>query len=980
MPLPGQVVISISSEPNESLLFAVVTDRGSFGRVVSRDLAATLHEDMRLLRWKAAGLQKIGDALLIDVGAHLAEFVLPSEERDQWGQIISDSPTELLIRFNQGTEGLLHLPWELFRVGDRFVLQESGSHVLREIRSAAPPRKAGGPFGILHISMGFDPVLRLDEERCLLLDELPEQISVSFLLNPMFEELGPVLARLKPQMIIISGHGRYRDIEDVHVMEGISGDVPTASLVRFAGLGGCQFLVLSTCEGARLSSSFALEGKSMYLPADVVSFTYPANSSTLLECLRALVRALLAGNNSADAIRDVRGIESDDEYSFFNIAHYHAQNQPFFQMPKEVIASAGSMVPSVGRSPRCGGHEADLLGLDKVANTNDVTTVIAPVGCEAEAVISHWHSLNSRSAFGQSVIYTPETLQNAIDKIPPRTKWVILDDPSLSLDPSTLPGPSVRTVATYRYEPCLGDEVVPVEGMDLSAARRFAQSILGARAADIQGHPLETVPGVVRGIAGGLTADQATTVFEADNQMQQRFDSLSGSGRLYASFMFTMHGESRFSGEDGADHFDLLRMLGFDSDAMKQGLNECLKARIVFRFNDRLVMAGEYMLVGKKWFSSWREDSRVAFLNLCSAFFTLNASGTLDISMGETLLGWAIAAEQWREAGALCVAVSGWYGQHGRLPELQQTIMRIVPHVDGMPHVVLTGHLASILSLEGRFAEALVLHREDEMRLRHMPHDDDYFRNLTATLMQQVDCCLECDQVETAQQKWMEARTTVDSWPEANPEVRARLIAQHAQIHRELHNLDAAVAEMTAAIGLAQQTHCPPMMIAELFQTRCDYLRLQGKIDAAERDLLAIEPVDADSVLYPRYLHLKGLLLEARSDPSWINHILQSYEHDLQANNIGGVIISLLTIARIFLDQGEVPRAKARLKQVFPYIEHSGLESAMGTFSLLWGEVEIAEGSNGSAKEWLFKARTKLDGADDQAQSERVTRLLAKLN
>ena len=100
MPLPGQVVISISSEPNESLLFAVVTDRGSFGRVVSRDLAATLHEDMRLLRWKAAGLQKIGDALLIDVGAHLAEFVLPSEERDQWGQIISDSPTELLIRFH----------------------------------------------------------------------------------------------------------------------------------------------------------------------------------------------------------------------------------------------------------------------------------------------------------------------------------------------------------------------------------------------------------------------------------------------------------------------------------------------------------------------------------------------------------------------------------------------------------------------------------------------------------------------------------------------------------------------------------------------------------------------------------------------------------------------------------------------------------------------------------------------------------------
>jgi hypothetical protein len=246
--------------------------------------------------------------------------------------------------------------------------------------------------------------------------------------------------------------------------------------------------------------------------------------------------------------------------------------------------------------------------------------------------------------------------------------------------------------------------------------------------------------------------------------------------------------------------------------------------------------------------------------------------------------------------------------------------------------------------------------------------------------MQQVGCYIECDDLDAAQQKWNDAQAMTNAWTDASPEVRARLIAQHAQIHRELHNLDAAVAEMGTSIALAQRSKCPELLIAELIQTRSDFLRVQGKFDEAEQDLLSIEPVDTDSVLYPRYLHLKGLLLEARRDPRWIDHILQSYEHDLQSNNIGGVVISLLTVARIFIDQGEIPKARARLKQVFPYIERSGLESAMGTFSLLWGEVEIAEGSKDSARSWLLKAKTEFEKGDDRTQSESVTRLIAALS
>ena len=217
-----------------------------------------------------------------------------------------------------------------------------------------------------------------------------------------------------------------------------------------------------------------------------------------------------------------------------------------------------------------------------------------------------------------------------------------------------------------------------------------------------------------------------------------------------------------------------------------------------------------------------------------------------------------------------------------------------------------------------------------------------------------------------------QANTVVGAWPNANPEIRTRLIAQHANIHSELGNFEAAVAEMTAAITLAQQSHCPDVLIADLILAAATICGGTGSWTKPSK-ISGLWSRSSGGVLYPRYLHLKGLLMEERQVPGWLDHILESYEHDLETNNIGGIIISLLTVSRIFIDQGEVDRAKARLKEVFPYIQRAGLESAMGTFALLSAEVEIAEGSRESARDGLAKAEIEVD-SDAQSDARRLTR------
>ena len=144
MPAAGQLVISISRDHDETLKVKVEREDHAYSRTIPRELTAGIHEDMRLLRWKAAGLQKIGDALLSEAGDRLGEHILPAAESGRWSQLVAPTPADTTLRFGIGVESLLHLPWELLRIGGRFVLGERGcASCPRE----SARRRGHGPHG-----------------------------------------------------------------------------------------------------------------------------------------------------------------------------------------------------------------------------------------------------------------------------------------------------------------------------------------------------------------------------------------------------------------------------------------------------------------------------------------------------------------------------------------------------------------------------------------------------------------------------------------------------------------------------------------------------------------------------------------------------------------------------------------------------------------------------------------------------------------
>ena len=108
-----------SLDHDETLKATVEREDRSYSRNIPRELTAGIHEDMRLLRWKAAGLQKIGDALLSEAGDRLGALILPEAESGQWDHLVESPPADTTLRFDTGTESLLHLPWELLRIRGR---------------------------------------------------------------------------------------------------------------------------------------------------------------------------------------------------------------------------------------------------------------------------------------------------------------------------------------------------------------------------------------------------------------------------------------------------------------------------------------------------------------------------------------------------------------------------------------------------------------------------------------------------------------------------------------------------------------------------------------------------------------------------------------------------------------------------------------------------------------------------------------------
>lgn len=928
--------------------FRMRSGRREVTTAVNPDLAASFFEDLRLLRWKSIGIHDPGDILLSDIGDRLAALVAAPAT---WERLrLPDDARQVRVQFSQAAHRLMQFPWELLRVNSRFLIGDRGSHLKRELPSPAPKRKRRNPVtNIVHVSLGTDSNLRLDEERCMLLDTVPPDIPIEFLFYSSARRFEFEIDAFRPHIVIVSGHGHYDELQGEHYLSlRDDGYVRTAEIVALCASYGCELLVLSTCESARLGGP-VVDDRTV-LPADVIAFSFPVMTTTATQSIECLLREVIWGRTVDEAMAAVRAIDSDDEYAFFNAVHLHRSRARSLH-----IGDAAPREPGAPAT-RCPGMEFTLGWLNGYAHWKEPATLLAAAGSGGETLIRHWAELVQRSQTQA-------------------TRWRVLLDEVPILD---VPGAQlVRLAYPCSFVPVPTENFVHGDGMD----RRFASTLLAARdqnlAMQVAEHPLLGMLGFVSDLIAGRTEREAAERFEQQNRMAERAAKLNRQGALFASWLFADKGIAATSFEKrvefAKDTKDLVEM---PTSVIVAGIENAMAATVVLAQPDALFLAPEFMLLGERWFPNWRSDHRAAFRRLCAAFFTLAAHGKIDVEMGSRLLDWALRLEDWTTAIMICVAASRWYGERGRLEDIKATIDLLLPHATGMERIILRGHLATIATNRGDYRTGLAENEQLEADLKKLAADSDYHRNLHAAITQQIDCLVELDRLDEAEQRWREANDLIPHLAEHRAEAQARLLGQLANLRREQNVMDLALDAASQAVQFAVANHCPEVLIAELRNTRADLLRLVGRDREALEELNAESGIDMPPALRSRFLHLKALLLKHYGAPQALEHLLESYQHDRLRGDNGGVAISLLAIARIFTEEHEYDRARERIREALPLADACGLVNVVAGLALLWAEIDLAEGKSSSAASWLATARDKFAQDEDEDGVADATRLL----
>jgi hypothetical protein len=948
--MPAAVAIQIDVDAAGSYRFFVRDGNHEFVSDVSPSLAASFYEDLRLLRWKSAGIHDPGDVLLNHTGERLAALIAPPATWDEL-HLPADS-LQVRIEFSQAAHPLMPFPWELLRVNGRFLIGTPGSHLVREVPAQVGRTKRRAPFlNVVHVSLGTDSALRFDEERCTILETLPRNIPIEFLINPSFEHLIAAMEVFRPHIVIISGHGHYDDLHRDHYLSTDNRQLQTAHIVELCTAHGCQLLVLSTCESARLSGPVIDDGSP--LPADLIAFSFPVRTTTAIQSIACLLAELVRGRFVNDAMAAVRAIDTEDGYAFFNGVHLHRAGAPSLR-----IEGAAPPAPAP-RATRCPGMELHLDTVNALAHCAQPVTLLAPIGDGGEALVRHWAELVQRSA-------TQSTRWRVMSN-----DTIVLENAGAQLVRLAYPCSFARVPTEHLVDYC--------DGMD----RRAATSLLAAQDSDlakrVAEHPLLGIRGFIDDLIAGRTVDDAVDRFERENQMAQRAAQLNREGALYASWLFANQGYAATTYENRRAHAENIRDFGMDTQVIVNGIENGVAARVIMDHGDALMLAPDFMLLGERWFPNWRTDHRTAYELLCAAFATLAALGEIDVEKDSRLLDWAIRLEDWPTASLMCVSICRWYGEHGRLEDMQGTIERVLPHATSMERIVLRGHLVTIATSHGDYRAGLVENQQLETDLQDLPRDDDYYRNMQATITQQIDCLRELGRLDEAEQRWRNAHDLLPRLTEHRAEAEARLLGQLAHLRCEQDAMDEAIDAASQAVQLAEANQCTAVLIAELRHTRAELLRHLGQDREAVEELNAIANTPMPPALRSRFLHLKALLLERHSAPDALEHLLESYQQDRLRGDDAGVAISLLAIARIFTDEHEYDRARERIREALPSADTCGLVSVVARLALLWAEIDLAEGKTTSASIWLVTARNKFAESEDEGGIAHVTRLLDTL-
>jgi hypothetical protein len=459
--MPRELFIHVDVDAAGRYEFRMRSGRSEVTTSVDPDLAASFFEDLRLLRWKSVGIHDPGDILLSDVGDRLAALVAAPAK---WEELrLPDDAKQVRVQFSQAAHRLMQFPWELLRVNDRFLIGERGSHLKRELPLPVPRRTRRNPVtNVVHVSFGTDSDLRLDEERCMLLETIPANIPIEFLIDSSARRLEVTIDAFRPHIVIVSGHGHYDELQGEHYLSlRDDGYIRTAQLVALCASYGCELLVLSTCESARLGGPVVDDGT--VLPADVIAFSFPVITTTATLSIECLLREIIRGQTIDEAMAAVRAIESDDEYAFFNAVHLHRSRARSLH-----ITDAAPRQPGPPAT-RCPGMEFPLGMLNSFAHWEEPATLLAPAGSGGEALIRHWAELVQRSQTQAA-------------------RWRVLLDGAPILD---VPGAQlVRLAYPYSFVPVPTENFVYCDGMD----QQFANTLLAARdqnlAAQVAEHPL----------------------------------------------------------------------------------------------------------------------------------------------------------------------------------------------------------------------------------------------------------------------------------------------------------------------------------------------------------------------------------------------------------------------------------------------------------------------------------------------------------
>jgi tetratricopeptide (TPR) repeat protein len=949
--MPRELRIHVDVDSAGRYEFRMGSGRNEVTTRVNPDLAASFFEDLRLLRWKSIGIHDSGDILLSDVGDRLAALVAAPAIWE--GLRLPDGARQVRVQFSQAAHRLMQFPWELLRVNNRFLIGDRGSNLKRELPSPVPKRKKRNPvINIAHISCGSDSNLRLDQERCMLLDTVPSEIPIEFFFYSSARRLEVEIGAFRPHIVIVSGHGHYDELQGEHYLS-LDDDryVRTAEIVALCASYGCELLVLSTCESARLGGPVVDDGT--VLPADVIAFSFPVRTTTATQSIEYLLRGVISGQAVDEAMAAVRAIDSDDEYAFFNAVHLHRSRARSLH-----IKNTAARPPSAPAT-RCPGMESTLDWLNAYAHWEEPATLLAAAGSGGEALIRHWAELVQRSQTQA-------------------TRWRVLLDEVPILD---VPGAQiVRLAYSCSFIPVPTEHFVYGDGMD----QQFANTLLAATdqnlARQVAGHPLLGMLGFVNDLIAGRTEHEATERFEQENRMKERAGRLNREGSLFASWLYTNKGIAATTFEKRAEFAERINaMVDMTPADIVAGIENAVAATVVLPQLDVLYLAHEFMVLGERWFPNWRTDHRAVFRRLCGAFFMLAAHGNLDVETGSRLLDWAVRQEDWTTAIMILVAMSRWYGDRGRLEDLEPTIDLLLPHATGMERVILRGHLVTIATNRGDYRTGLTENQQLEADLLRLAEDSDYYRNLHAAITQQIDCLIELDQLDEAERRWRDADALIPHLEEHRAEAQARLLGQLANLRSEQNQMDAAIDAASQAVQHAVANHCADVLVAELRNTRARVLHQAGRDREALEELKLMPRIDMPPGLRSRFLHLKALLLKHYGAPQALEFLLESYQSDRLRGDDGGVAISLLAIARIFTKEHEYDRARERIREALPLADACGLVNVVGRLALLWAEIDLAEGKTSSAASWLATARDKFAQEDDEEGIADSTRLLDTL-